>query len=175
MITKFITMEEMTCTGKNLVFDIPSNQERLEPTVTIVTGNEFAVRVTTKEMPQKGIYVHQAQAVSKDDTFTSIVTGRYYEKVLELLYTAINNRTIERDYFRMYCDLLDGTINEEEFSDIIEKRENDFIVDETGEPDIETVSIALELAKRIRGVETINDLSSLFSFNPDKLELLANE
>ena len=64
----------------------------------------------------------------------------------------------------------DGTISEKEFDKILSDNESDYIVDENLEPNINDTKMALRLSKHIISVNTINDLSSLFSFNPDVLE-----
>ena len=137
----------------------------------ITIHNENCVSVTVKHKVADSRYeLHQTVSLSTNDVFKKVLSGEAYKEANEMLITAVNNRTKERDYFRLYCELLDGSITEEEFMEILDNNEHDFIVDEDLEPSVSEISLALRLAKRLRGVESINDLSALFSFNPDSLE-----
>ncbi len=89
-----------------------------------------------------------------------------------MLFKAVNNRTRERNYFQLYCNLLDGSITEREFDETIANREDDYIIDESESPSVNKVSLALSLSRKIKDVNSITDLSSLFSFNPNSLENL---
>ena len=104
-----------------------------------------------------------------------LITGETESKIINLLFTAVNNRTIERNFFKKYCDMLDGTISENDFEGYIQNDEKEYIVDESITPDLETVELALCLIKKIKNVDTVNDLSSLFSFNPGALDNLIHK
>ena len=92
-----------------------------------------------------------------------------------MLITAVNNRTIERNYFKKYSEIGDEFITEEEFEEELDNNTQEYIVKQDGDPDFETVDIALKLAERIKDVESLDDLSSLFSFSPLALESLVED
>lgn len=123
----------------------------------------------------ENIVVHNSTAISRGNTFLNLITGEHFGDAIDLLITAVNNRTRERNFFKLYCDLLDQSITEEEFNEIIDKDEDNYIVSENENPEHGRVSIALNLSKRIKDVNSINDFSSLFSFNQHEIELLAIE
>lgn len=92
-------------------------------------------------------------------------------KVIDLLVRGINNRTRERNYFMKYCELLEGTISEEEFDREIKENEDDYVVPLNQLTDREDIKIALDVSDRIKGVHYVEDLESLFSLNSNTLRL----
>lgn len=122
-----------------------------------------------------GVKHHFSHAVSVGDTFMDLLTGEKYKKIIEMLITAVNNRTIERNYFKKYSEIGDEFITEEEFEEELDNNTQEYIVKQDGDPDFETVDIALKLAERIKDVESLDDLSSLFSFSPLALESLVED
>ncbi|HMM18342.1 MAG TPA: hypothetical protein PKC47_12555, partial [Petrimonas sp.] len=121
------------------------------------------------------LQVHKSISFSENNQFHKIISGDIYRDAIEMLTTAVNNRTIERNYFKLYCELLDGSLSDEEFDALINQNEEDYIVSENIEPEPSQVSLALKLSKRIKDVKSINDLASLFSFNSKSIEQLAIE
>lgn len=151
--------------------NIKSEQFDKKGSEIITTHNENCISMTVKRESADSRYeMHHTVSLSTNDGFRKVLSGEAYTEANEMLITAVNNRTKERDYFRLYCEMLDGTITEEEFMEILDNNEEDYIVDEDKEPSVSEISLALRLAKRLRGVESINDLSALFSYNPDSLE-----
>lgn len=97
------------------------------------------------------------------------------ESTYKMLINAINNRTRERNYFRLYSELKDEIISEEEFERKLDSSEDDFVVCTDIIPSMEDVKKALFLSKQIKDVETSEDLSSLFSFDSKKTVDLLKE
>lgn len=93
------------------------------------------------------------------------------DRVVELLVRGINNRTRERNYFKKYCELLEGTISEGEFDKEVENHEDDYVVPTNQPTDREDIMIALDVSDKIKDVNYVEDLESLFSFNSDTLRL----
>lgn len=89
------------------------------------------------------------------------------DEAIRLLLKAVNNRTVQRNYFRLYSELMDNTISEEEFDKELEENESEYVVEANEEPSEETMSMALSLSRHIMDINNIDDLSSLFSFNSD--------
>lgn len=103
--------------------------------------------------------------VSRDNSIFKILNVDISPKVYELLKRAINNRTIERNYFRLYSELLDGTITEEEFDKEIEENESEYVISNNIIPSKEELMLALNISDDIKDVKTSEDISSLYSFN----------
>lgn len=141
------------------------------PVIIIKNDN---CQMYAKEVSSDGTYkFYNSYIITKNNDLFDIVSGAAFHEITEMLIKAINNRTIERDYFKLYCDMLDGTIPEDDFDNIIANNENDYIVEETGIPSIGQLDLALQLSKHIKSVNSVNDLSSLFSFNPESLNSLS--
>lgn len=98
--------------------------------------------------------------------------GEIPDSLLELLLRAVNNRTVERNYFRLYGEMADGTISEEEFNREIEDHEERYVVVADQEPNEGTLRLALSLCRYIKDVNDTEDLSSLFSLDTTKLNAL---
>lgn len=166
---------------KNIYFANIMSKEmdilQTENNKTVLTTYKTDKCVTyTASTPISGnLVVHSSISLSEGNQFLNLITGEHFNNALEMLITAVNNRTRERNFFKLYCDLLDQSLTEEEFNEIIDKDEDNYIVSENENPDPGRVSLALKLSKRIKDVNSINDFSSLFSFNPHKIEQLAIE
>ncbi len=93
-------------------------------------------------------------------------------KICDLLFRAVNNRTIERNYFRLYSDLLSGTISDQDFQQEITDNEPDYILENNIMPTIEDVRLAIQLSEHIKDVQSSEDISSLFSFNSIEIDKL---
>ena len=144
-------------------------------TSSTYSGENMAASFTTVSMGPD-IKVHTAAIAAKGDSFEkALLNSDFAEEAIDLLYKAVDNRTKERDYFRLYCDLLDNTITEEEFDKIINEHMDEYVVKEDYEPDLRRLSVAIELSKSIRNINTVEDLASLFSFNINKIKALAKK
>lgn len=94
---------------------------------------------------------------------------------ISLLTTAINNRTRERNYFRLLSQYLSQEISEEDFEKEIDAHEDLYVVDCSTEPTYDQFETACLLAKKIIGIESQDDFMSLFSFSEEKShKLLTN-
>ena len=63
-------------------------------------------------------------AVSIEDGDTvNLLThdGRKFKHAIDMLVQAFNNRTRQRNYFRLYCDLLDGQLSDEDFDAVCQE------------------------------------------------------
>lgn len=126
-------------------------------------------------------YTHQSShtvafgGVTTNENILGRITGEEIRKVVTMLKRAINNRTIERDYFKRYCEMLMGELTEEEFERELDTREEDYVVAENYKPTADDLRLALELCEGIKDVRTSQDLSSLFSFNVNDTEKLLGQ
>lgn len=85
---------------------------------------------------------------------------------LEDLYVrAINNRTRERNYFKLYSSLLRGDISDDDFDEEIDKNEDDYVVPAGVDADLTEIEFALQVTPKLKNVETTDDFMALFSFN----------
>lgn len=140
---------------------------------SLYIGPKMVASYTSVSM-NSDIKIHTAQIAAKGDSFEKALIGSgFAEEAIELLLKAVDNRTKERDYFRLYCDLLDDSITEEDFDRNINEHMDEYVVKEDIDPDMDRLQIALELAKRIRNTDSVEDLASLFSFKLDKIKALA--
>ena len=108
----------------------------------------------------------------RGDSFTSVIESFAPAKAMKLLLRAVNNRTVERNYFRLYSQLLEGSISEEAFDQEIEKNEKDYVIQTDVKPKKEDIEIALRLAGQIKDMNSSSDLSTVFSFDPDETDNL---
>ena len=84
--------------------------------------------------------------------FTRTLIGQ--DNRLEDLYVrAINNRTRERNYFKLYSSLLRGDISD------------DYVVPAGVDADLTEIEFALQVTPKLKNVETTDDFMALFSFN----------
>lgn len=131
---------------------------------------------------------HDAQFVAVTQTSTSDIyfagkskgTGALdrmlgSNDVVELLVRAVNNRTRQRNYFRLYSQMVDGEITEEEFDKAIEDNEDDYVIEETEKPSCERLQQAMHLCSGIKDVNDSEDLANLFSFDSAETDRLLVE
>lgn len=102
--------------------------------------------------------------VARND-FLTVPVSLINDRVKNLLIRAVNNRTRERNYFKLYSQLLDNSISDEEFEKAIEKNEDDFVVSQDCEADLNDMKLALSLASEIKDVTDVDDIAALFSFS----------
>lgn len=108
--------------------------------------------------------------IAENNTFKEIFNEGLPQKIYDFLIRAINNRTIERNYFRLYGDLLSGDISEQEFQQEIEEHESDYVIENNIIPSEEDIKLAIRLSEDIKDVQSSEDISSLFSFNSIALD-----
>lgn len=99
--------------------------------------------------------------------FFSINTA---DRLKELMTRAINNRTRERNYFKLYCDMLGGIITEDEFDREIEQNEDKYIIKQDCDASIEDIEVALEVSPSIMDVKSPDDMAEIFSFSEKSMQ-----
>lgn len=113
---------------------------------------------------------------ASDNTSTSFVgiakNEDFYrcfnDEQVNLLIDAVNNRTRERNYFRLLSKYLSEEISDAEFEKEIEDNERLYVIDASKVPTQSQLMVAAELSKRIIDIESADDFLSLFSFSePD--------
>ncbi|MDF9829345.1 hypothetical protein [Parabacteroides sp. PF5-6] len=142
-------------------------------TITTVMIQTSSYTAIAEQIDSDGEYnLHQVYVASSGNGIMDFLTGEKYKEALNMLITAVNNRTIERNYFKLYCDLLDGIISEGDFGKEIEENESEYVIDESEEPSVEKLKLAIALSDKLKNVDSVTDLSALFSFNPESLNSL---
>lgn len=122
-----------------------------------VVNNDYVKMV----MYQDGNTTSFAGVVS-NDVITKVIS---IDRASELLIRAVNNRTRERNYFRKYCELLQSEISEKDFDDEIENNEDEYVVSENEDADLDDINLALALSPRLKDVNDVDDMLSIFSFS----------
>lgn len=105
--------------------------------------------------------------VANKARFFSISTA---DRLKELMTRAINNRTRERNYFKLYCDMLGGNITEDEFDKEIEQNEDKYIIKQDCDASIEDIEVALEVSPSIMDVKSPDDMAEIFSFSEKSMQ-----
>ena len=108
----------------------------------------------------------------RGDSFTSILNSFVPENAISLLIRAINNRTVERNYFRLYSQLLEDSISEDRFDEEIEHHEEDYVISTDHKPSQEEVQFILRIADKIKDLNNSTDMATLFSFDMDQTDNL---
>ena len=105
--------------------------------------------------------------VANKARFFSISTA---DRLKDLMTRAINNRTRERNYFKLYCDMLGGNITEDEFDREIEQNEDKYIIKQDCDASIEDIEVALEVIPSIMDVKSPYDMAEIFSFREKSMQ-----
>ena len=115
----------------------------------VISTTNVAVQITGKQM-----------SMSLNNT-----TMFVYDKSRELLIKAFNNRTRERNYFKLYCEMLEGEITEDEFDNEIDSNPDDYVVPAGNNDSLVDVETAMSLVKELKGLESADDFMSIFQFD----------
>lgn len=111
--------------------------------------------------------VHTAFVGVADNKVANIVTSM--DRMSQLLVRAVNNRTRERNYFKLYNRLLDKEITDEEFDKEIDENEDDYVVANDKEADMNDIEVALSLCPYLKDVKDVDDMADLFSFSSNSI------
>lgn len=142
----------------------------MEPIPSLEYGDDVSPSVMIMGVHNPKVNTGVFVGSYKGDSFTTILNSFIPENVLNLLVRAINNRTVERNYFRLYSQLLEGNLTEEAFDKEIELHEDDYVITTENKPQIEELRTILRIADRIKDLNNSSDLSLLFSFDPDETD-----
>lgn len=105
--------------------------------------------------------------VVNEAKFFSISTA---DRLKELMTRAINNRTRERNYFKLYSEMLDGDISEEEFDKEIEQNEDKYLIKQDKDASVEDIEVALEVSPSLMDVTSPDDMAEVFSFSEKSMQ-----
>lgn len=128
---------------------------------------------TSNPSDSKGIMT-MAITYGKDKVFFAGVanaelfgtTYDYFTKSLNLLLEAVNNRTRERNYFKLYAENLMGEVSDEDFERELEEHEDLYVVRPYREATRRDLYISSYLAEHgeLMDVHSVDDIAELFSF-----------
>lgn len=96
---------------------------------------------------------------------SSWIMGDIPQRVIELAINAINNRTKERNFYKLGEKLALGEISEEEYDRALDEHEDKYVIKCDIKPSDMDIKVAIHLAPRIMDVEDTDDLAVLFSFD----------
>lgn len=138
----------------------------------IVKASVNGTTVMRGEM-QDGEFVAVSQEDSNNIIFAGVgketvinrMMGLDIDNLMELLVRAVNNRTRQRNYFRLYGQMLENEISEDDFYQEISEHDDDYVIEEVEKPSKERLLQALNLSIKIKDVKSSEDLSDLFSFD----------
>ena len=125
-------------------------------TISTVVSNDMTMTVVTDGN------VTAFAGVARNNTLN---IERSVDRVRTLLLRAVNNRTRERNFFRLYTDMLEQNITEEEYSRQLEERQDEYVLPLPVEADMADIETAVQLSKHIKDVKSMDDFQSLFSFS----------
>lgn len=155
---------------QNITAEVNSKREGATEAISITAYDTYDTHLRTFEVNESTqIYFF---GYSENKNVLDYFNGKQFHKAIEFLRTAINNRTIERDYFRRYCEMLLGEISEEDFEKEIDEHEDWYVVSNYYIPDKDDIRLALCLSRGLKDVKTSEDLASLFSFDVLKTDNL---
>lgn len=149
--------------SSSILLNISSGSSNKEEIVTYSTDTLVVKTVEFNDMQ----YFY---GMSKDKSFLNNLTGETFGRYIDLLFIALNNRTKELNYSRLYCDLLEGLITEEDFDEEIESNEDRYVMIGDIIPSDEDMCLLLNAASRLDDIVNSEDLATLFSFDSDSVD-----
>lgn len=95
--------------------------------------------------------------------------------LVDLYIRAINNRTRQLNYFKLYSQVLRGDISDNDFDKEVYKNEDDYIIPVGADADSTEIELALQIAPNLKDIETVEDFMYLFSFNDKSIRKYMSE
>ncbi|WP_373226721.1 hypothetical protein [Phocaeicola dorei] len=111
--------------------------------------------------------IHTAFVGVADNKAVNMVTSM--DRMSQLLIRAVNNRTRERNYFKLCNQLLDKEITDEEFEKEIDENEDNYVLSNNEEADMNDIEVALSLCDYLKDVKDVDDMADLFSFSDNSI------
>ena len=111
--------------------------------------------------------IHTAFVGVADNKAVNMVTSM--DRMSQLLIRAVNNRTRERNYFKLCNQLLDKEITDEEFEKEIDENEDNYVLSNNEEADMNDIEVALSLCDYLKDVNDVDVMADLFSFSDNSI------
>lgn len=154
------------------------NDNKFRPApVTAVSSSQVTVTAEpNRKQDLPGGFFVRFMSNSTHTVFTGVFENPLANRVIsmlegtreKMLVDAVNNRTRERNYYRLYSRLLEKEISDEDFERIIDENPKDYMISTDKIPSETEFHEAIALSDHIMGVETSGDIESLFSFNGEE-------
>lgn len=136
--------------------------ENIRETISIIDTNSIKIVAVSNDRHTR------FAGVIENGTINIVSTES--NRLNELLVRAVNNRTRERNYFKKYCELLDGELTDDEFDNEIEQNGDDYVVPAGKDADIRDIELAMQVVPQLKGIKTTDDFTALFSFSDDSIQ-----
>lgn len=134
-----------------------------DPNVTVMSLNSNELHVEAVQDESVTAFV----GVASTNTFYSLFPTRL---LADLLIKGFNNRTRERNYYRLYSSLLQGDISDEDFDREIESNPHRYVIPMNGDSTPEEISTALCVVPRLMDIDSTGDFEAAFSFKEGESE-----
>lgn len=95
------------------------------------------------------------------------------ERILQIMSIAVNNRTRERNYFKLYSRLLENKLSEDDFDRIIDENPDEFVQQEYKDYDSLDLAIARKASDKLMDVDDLSDMATLFSISNNSIKRIA--
>lgn len=146
------------------------NIQQIDLSVNVTAGTDFKIL----NLKSGSMEIHVAEN-SDTAVLAYFSTGKKVKnlaeeickKNIDLLIRAVNNRTRERNYYKLYSELLEGELSEEEFENELEMNSDKYVITPDIRPSMIEFQEAVLLAREIMDVESTGGLETLFSFDED--------
>ena len=102
--------------------------------------------------------------VSRDKDL-SLIAGLIDSTYINLLISAINNQRKLINFLNLSLEVANDEISESEFSTIIEKNEDNYMVLANKKPTLKEFEGAIILSRHLNEVNYLEDIEALFGFN----------
>lgn len=130
-----------------------------ESEVSYVAGSSTQMIVIKQD--DEAFFTGKTKSVLMD----RFLSGEQFESAYKLLLAAINNRTRERNFFRLSEQLASGEISENIYEAEIKNNEDEYVIRCDYHPSKEELLFAIKASSFIKDVQDDDDLSVLFSFD----------
>ena len=87
------------------------------------------------------------------------------DHIIDIMAIAINNRTRERNYFKLYSSLLENKISDEEFDRLIDENPDMYVQEDYRDFSPLEIAIARKASEKIMDIEDLSDMAALFSIS----------
>ena len=87
------------------------------------------------------------------------------DHIIDIMAIAINNRTRERNYVKLYSSLLENKISDEEFDRLIDENPDMYVQESYRDFSPLEIAIARKASEKIMDIEDLSDMATLFSIS----------
>ncbi|MDE5875287.1 MAG: hypothetical protein K2H15_06530 [Muribaculaceae bacterium] len=138
-----------------------------DPNIEILKIEENGLKVIAAQDNTKTTFM----GVASNNTFLNAFPNN---AIVDLLIKGFNNRTRERNYYRLYSSLLEGKISEEEFDNEIDDNPGEYVIPMDSTPSPMVTLEALKLSKYLMDIQSSSDFEAAFSFKEGQTEVFFN-